>query len=205
MANCGRQIHGQAREASTTCLPAPKLLLTLACLLPMVGIALLTPPLADAAEKPELFLAPEPGVINIYVNGEGLVLRQAGLEKSRGRTLYEEEICCFGPHAENGGVTVDLLTLEIAQLDKEQSITTKHTLFADGQNLMQKVHFGNIKLIDFSQKQWTNPILSSPGMPKEATCKVISQSTEKMWGKYRLVVEVQCKAYLDGKTVYENA
>jgi len=116
---------------------------------------------------------------------------------------YEEEICCFGPYSEDGAVSVDLRKgMEMVPITERRSIKTRHALIADGPRLVLKTPDIELTLFDASRDEWQVPLLGSPGMPREATCRVVSKVRTPYRGEDRLLVVVACTASRQGKIVY---
>lgn len=200
MENYQRKIHGQGKDASFKPIPALKLSAVITSFM-AAFVLTFTAPTHAQIESPEMFLAPLPGSIHIYSNDQGMEKRQRCTQRSDGQLFFEEQICCFGP----GAVTISLPELAISPMDGKRSITDHYTLYADKTKLIRTAFFGDIVLFDFTKNVWTVPIISSPGLPKEATCTVASKKWMQYKGKNRLIVTVQCKAYSNDKIVHESS
>jgi hypothetical protein len=121
------------------------------------------------------------------------------------KRVIEEEICCFGPYSEDGAVSVDLKAgLEMTPVLEKKSIQTRYILISDGNRLVMKSPDLELILFDSARNEWKAPMIGSPGMPKEGTCRVISKKWMPFRGEDRLVVVVECSAYLEGKRIYDG-
>ena len=119
------------------------------------------------------------------------------------KRVIEEEICCFGPYSEDGAVSVDLKAgLEMTPILEKKPIRARYILIADGNRLLMKSSDLELILFDSARNEWKAPMIGSPGMPREGTCRVISKKWMPFRGEERLVVVIECSAYLDGKRIY---
>lgn len=205
IAICQRLIHGQEKAASCQYVLGLSLFVVCSQIAFTADIGWADPQLAP--ESAILFLAPTPGAIHTFTNSDGLENQQRCISSSSDRLVIEESICCFQPPSDNEPpVTLAFPPYTTVQTPKKPwSVDSQYTLYAEQNKLMKTTELGDIALIDFERKIWTIPIFSSPGMPKKATCEIVSQKVENMWGEDRSVVKVQCKAQLDGEIVHEES
>ena len=122
------------------------------------------------------------------------------------KRVIEEEICCFQPAPEGSPpVTIDIPGHTLLPTPKEPwSITDRYTLYVDGTRLLRTTSCGEVTLFDSARTTWKVPMIGSPGMPKEGTCRVISKKWMPFRGEDRLVVVVECSAYMEGKRIYDG-
>ncbi|MEF2231154.1 MAG: hypothetical protein V3571_09520 [Pseudodesulfovibrio sp.] len=178
----------------------------LACVCLAVGIGLTLVVSVYAGDVgPEAFLGPRPGIQYAYSNGKGMHRWFRGVEKARSQVTYEDEICCFGPYSEDGAVSVDLKAgLEMTPILERKSIRTRCALVADESRLVMKSPAIETVLFDTTRDEWKAPMISSPGMPKEGICRIVSKKREAYRGEDRLIVTVSFNASLQGEVVHEE-
>ena len=120
------------------------------------------------------------------------------------KRVIEEEICCFQPAPEGSPpVTIDIPGHTLLPTPKEPwSITDRYTLYVDGTRLLRTTSCGDVTLFDSARTTWKDSMISSTGMPKEGTCRIVSKKWMPYRGADRLVVVVEFKGYLNGEVVH---
>jgi hypothetical protein len=151
-----------------------------------------------------MFLAPSPGAIHILADGQGMERRQRCVEQGAMKRVIEEEICCFEPASEDSPpMTIDIPGHTVLPTPNEPwSITDRYTLYVDGTRLLRTTSWGEVTLFDSARTTWKDPMISSTGMPKEGTCRIVSKKWMPYRGADRLIVVVEFKGYLNGEMVH---